>query len=81
MGYQSTDANYPSIKMVIANGSNNKDMIIKVSDEGDSIPCSNVKRSWSYMSLTWGHSCYNLILTGRDTLEGRQTFFKVLCRP
>lgn len=34
----------------IADGSNNKNVIIKVSDEGGSIPHSNIKRIWSYAS-------------------------------
>jgi len=44
------DADYPPIKVVIADGSDNEDVIIKVSDEGGGIPRSNMKRIWSYVS-------------------------------
>ena len=44
------DADYPPSKVVIADGSDNEDVIIKVSDEGGGIPRSNMKRIWSYVS-------------------------------
>ena len=50
--YHGIDADYPPIKVVIADGSDNEDVIIKVSDEGGGIPRSNMKRIWSYVS-TW----------------------------
>lgn len=46
------DADYPPIKVVIADGSDNEDVIIKVSDEGGGIPRSNMKRIWSYLFTT-----------------------------
>jgi hypothetical protein len=49
--YHGIDADYPPIKVVIADGSDNEDVIIKVSDEGGGIPRSNMKRIWSYVSL------------------------------
>ena len=48
--YHVIDANYPPIKVVIVNGPKNKDVIIKISDKGDSIPRSNMKRILSYVS-------------------------------
>ncbi len=48
--YHGVDADYPPIKVVIADGSDNEDVIIKVSDEGGGIPRSNMKRIWSYVS-------------------------------
>jgi pyruvate dehydrogenase kinase 2/3/4 len=48
--YHGVDADYPPIKVVIADGSDNEDVIVKVSDEGGGIPRSNMKRIWSYVS-------------------------------
>jgi len=53
--YHGIDADYPPIKVVIADGSDNEDVIIKVSDEGGGIPRSNMKRIWSYVSSISGH--------------------------
>ncbi|KAL3764040.1 hypothetical protein ACHAW5_003989 [Stephanodiscus triporus] len=50
--YHGIDADYPPIKVVIADGSDNEDVIIKVSDEGGGIPRSNMKRIWSYLFTT-----------------------------
>lgn len=41
--HHGVDADYPPIKVVIADGSDNEDVIIKVSDEGGGIPRSNMK--------------------------------------
>ena len=46
------DANYPPIKVVIADGKDNEDVVIKVSDEGGGIPRSNMKKIWSYLFTT-----------------------------
>jgi len=62
------DADYPPIKVIIADGSDNEDVVIKVSDEGGGIPRSNVKKIWSYLFTTadpsiqegkflWGVTC------------------------
>ncbi|KAL7486945.1 hypothetical protein ACHAW6_012536 [Cyclotella cf. meneghiniana] len=50
--YHGVDADYPPIKVVIADGSDNEDVIVKVSDEGGGIPRSNMKRIWSYLFTT-----------------------------
>ena len=67
--YHGIDADYPPIKVVIADGSDNEDVIIKVSDEGGGIPRSNMKRIWSYVSFD--HSVnwiLSLALTDLSTL-------------
>lgn len=57
--YHGVDADYPPIKVVIADGSDNEDVIVKVSDEGGGIPRSNMKRIWSYVSDTrCCHCCF-----------------------
>eukprot|EP00607_Mallomonas_marina_P006864 CAMPEP_0182428864 /NCGR_PEP_ID=MMETSP1167-20130531/24302_1 /TAXON_ID=2988 /ORGANISM="Mallomonas Sp, Strain CCMP3275" /LENGTH=422 /DNA_ID=CAMNT_0024612045 /DNA_START=246 /DNA_END=1515 /DNA_ORIENTATION=+ len=42
----------PPIKIVIADGEENEDVAIKVSDEGGGIPRSHIKRMWSYLFTT-----------------------------
>mmetsp|Transcript_14686 Transcript_14686/g.22643 ORF Transcript_14686/g.22643 Transcript_14686/m.22643 type:complete len:424 (-) Transcript_14686:1212-2483(-) len=44
--------NFPPIKVVIADGDDNEDVVIKVSDEGGGIPRSNMKKIWSYLFTT-----------------------------
>jgi pyruvate dehydrogenase kinase 2/3/4 len=46
------DAEWPPIKVVIADGSSNEDVVIKVSDEGGGIPRSNMQKIWSYLFTT-----------------------------
>lgn len=46
------DAEYPEIKVIIADGADNEDVVIKVSDEGGGIPRSNMKKIWSYLFTT-----------------------------
>lgn len=46
------DAEYPDIKVIIADGKDNEDVVIKVSDEGGGIPRSNVNKIWSYLFTT-----------------------------
>ena len=46
------DSDYPPIKVVIADGKDNEDVVIKVSDEGGGIPRSNMKKIWSYLFTT-----------------------------
>jgi len=42
----------PPIKIVIADGEDNEDVVIKVSDEGGGIRRSNINRVWSYLYTT-----------------------------
>jgi pyruvate dehydrogenase kinase 2/3/4 len=46
------DGDFPPIRVVIADGDDNEDVIIKVSDEGGGIPRSNIKKIWSYLFTT-----------------------------
>jgi pyruvate dehydrogenase kinase 2/3/4 len=46
------DGDFPPIKVVIADGQDNEDVVIKVSDEGGGIPRSNMKKIWSYLFTT-----------------------------
>lgn len=42
----------PPIRIVIADGEDNEDVVIKVSDEGGGIPRSHIMRIWSYLFTT-----------------------------
>mmetsp|Transcript_836 Transcript_836/g.1376 ORF Transcript_836/g.1376 Transcript_836/m.1376 type:complete len:426 (-) Transcript_836:105-1382(-) len=50
--WHGVDGDFPPIKVVIADGDDNEDVIIKVSDEGGGIPRSNMKKIWSYLFTT-----------------------------
>ena len=50
--FHGVDADFPPIKVVIADGAENEDVVIKVSDEGGGIPRSNMKKIWSYLFTT-----------------------------
>ena len=50
--YHSVDGTMPPIKVVIADGEENEDVVIKVSDEGGGIRRSNMGRLWSYLFTT-----------------------------
>ncbi|CAB9496208.1 oxobutanoate dehydrogenase [lipoamide] kinase, mitochondrial [Seminavis robusta] len=50
--WHGVDAEFPPIKVIIADGNDNEDVVIKVSDEGGGIPRSNTKKIWSYLFTT-----------------------------
>jgi pyruvate dehydrogenase kinase 2/3/4 len=50
--WHGVDADFPPVRVVIADGDDNEDVIIKVSDEGGGIPRSNMKKIWSYLFTT-----------------------------
>uniref|UniRef100_A0AAV1SYN6 Protein-serine/threonine kinase n=2 Tax=Peronospora matthiolae TaxID=2874970 RepID=A0AAV1SYN6_9STRA len=50
--FHGVDNNMPPIKIVIADGEDNEDVSIKISDEGGGIPRSSVSRIWSYLYTT-----------------------------
>jgi len=50
--FHGVDNEMPRIKVIIADGENNEDVVIKVSDEGGGIPRSHMKKIWSYLFTT-----------------------------
>lgn len=50
--HHGVDADFPPIRVIIADGDDNEDVVIKVSDEGGGIPRSNMKKIWSYLFTT-----------------------------
>ena len=59
----------PNIKIIIADGEKNEDVVIKVSDEGGGIPRSNMNRIWSYLFTTADPSVLNAILNNHDDVR------------
>lgn len=50
--FHGVDNEMPPIKIVIADGEDNEDVSIKISDEGGGIPRSSIPRIWSYLYTT-----------------------------
>mmetsp|Transcript_6666 Transcript_6666/g.13877 ORF Transcript_6666/g.13877 Transcript_6666/m.13877 type:complete len:470 (-) Transcript_6666:308-1717(-) len=50
--WHGVDSDYPPIRVVIADGNENEDVVVKVSDEGGGIPRSYMDRIWSYLFTT-----------------------------
>jgi len=50
--YHGAASEMPPIKVIIANGESNEDVVIKVSDEGGGIPRSHMPRIFSYLFTT-----------------------------
>ncbi|GMH78944.1 hypothetical protein TrLO_g8642 [Triparma laevis f. longispina] len=50
--HHGVDEDYPPIKVIIADGEKNEDVVIKISDEGGGIKRSHVSRIWSYLFTT-----------------------------
>mmetsp|Transcript_8812 Transcript_8812/g.19408 ORF Transcript_8812/g.19408 Transcript_8812/m.19408 type:complete len:375 (+) Transcript_8812:739-1863(+) len=50
--WHGVDSDYPPIRVIIADGNENEDVVVKVSDEGGGIPRSYMERIWSYLFTT-----------------------------
>jgi len=50
--FHGIDADYPPIQVIIADGKDNEDVVIKVSDQGGGISRSNSEKIWSYLFTT-----------------------------
>lgn len=50
--HHGVDSNMPPVKVVIADGENNEDVALKISDEGGGIARSHLPRIWSYLFTT-----------------------------
>jgi len=57
----------PQIKIIIADGEDNEDVVIKVSDEGGGIKRSNMSRIWSYLFTTADPAVLNRMLNNSDS--------------
>jgi len=57
----------PEIKIIIADGEDNEDVVIKVSDEGGGIKRSNMSRIWSYLFTTADPAVLDRMLNNLDS--------------
>ena len=63
----------PPIRIIIADGENNEDVVIKVSDEGGGIPRSHMKRIWSYLFTTADPKVLESIINSEDGVRDFDT--------
>lgn len=61
----------PLIRIVIADGEDNEDVAIKISDEGGGIARSNINRVWSYLFTTADPEVLQEMLTNEDAAISR----------
>ena len=65
----------PPVSVIIADGAENEDVVIKVSDQGGGIPRSQLKRIWSYLYTTASPSVQETFINGSSssTTGGRMS--------
>ncbi|KAI9922903.1 hypothetical protein PsorP6_000165 [Peronosclerospora sorghi] len=66
--FHGVDNDMSPIKIVIADGDDNEDVSIKISDEGGGIPRSSVSRIWSYLYTTADSKAFERL--GASNLAG-----------
>lgn len=64
--FHGIDAEMPPIKIVIADGEDNEDVSIKISDEGGGIPRSSINRIWSYLYTTANSQVFEMLDSPAD---------------
>ncbi|RLN26946.1 hypothetical protein BBJ28_00002478 [Nothophytophthora sp. Chile5] len=64
--FHGVDNEMPPIKIVIADGEDNEDVSIKISDEGGGIPRSSVSRIWSYLYTTANSEAFERLEAPND---------------
>lgn len=57
---------WPPIRVVIADGEDNEDVVLKVSDEGGGIKRSHLPRVWDYLFTTAGADVQERLVNGGD---------------
>ena len=56
----------PPVKVVIADGMDNEDVVVKIADEGGGIARSQIDKIWSYLYTTAGSSLQEAVFLGKD---------------
>jgi pyruvate dehydrogenase kinase 2/3/4 len=64
------DENPPPIRVVVADGEGNEDVVIKVSDEGGGIKRTNMSRIWSYLFTTADPNVQQATVGDEDARSG-----------
>lgn len=62
-----TNVDLPPVRVIIADGDDNEDVVIKIADEGGGIPRSQMHKIWSYLYTTADSTLQEAIFSGRDT--------------
>ncbi len=60
---------WPPVEVIIADGSENEDVVIKIADEGGGIKRSNMKKIWSYLFTTADPSIQNALIPKDDSAD------------
>jgi len=60
------DDNPPPVRIVVSAGSDQEDVVIKVSDEGGGLPRSGMKRVWSYFYTSAASGTFDAFASGDD---------------
>lgn len=68
--FHGVDNPMPPIRIVIADGEQNEDVSIKISDEGGGIARSSMPRIWSYLYTTAENQAFSLIDTPYSDFGG-----------
>lgn len=63
----------PPIRLIIADGESNEDVVIKISDEGGGIRRSNLNRIWSYLFTTADPAILDRMLNASDVVKDFDT--------
>ena len=59
----------PPVEVVIADGKDNEDVVIKISDEGGGIPRSQVDKIWSYLFTTANRNVQQSFIAGDNNKD------------
>jgi pyruvate dehydrogenase kinase 2/3/4 len=57
---------YPPVIVIIADGTENEDVVVKIADEGGGIPRSHMEKVWSYLYTTADSSLQEAMFLGGD---------------
>lgn len=64
--YKNEDSELPPVTVIIADGTENEDVVIKIVDEGGGIPRSQVDNIWSYLFTTADSNVQETMIAGGD---------------
>ena len=71
--YKDMDSELPPVKVIIADSTENEDVVIKIVDEGGGIPRSRVDKIWSYLFTTADSNVQESMIGGNDGQHGHNS--------
>jgi pyruvate dehydrogenase kinase 2/3/4 len=66
VGSNSKPTPLPPVTVIIADGDDNEDVVVKIADKGGGIPRSRMEKIWSYLYTTADPALQQAIFYGRD---------------